>query len=143
MNLDAHLALVVVIGILDGVGVHFTIFEGDAVGYLLHVVGGKVLVKIYVIDLLLQEFRVSKLTGELSIVGKEQHAHGIAIQATYGIDALRTGVLDKVHDGLALLRIIDGGNVVLRFVKQYIALFLDRDGLVMELNLVGAENLGS
>ena len=141
--LDAHLALVVVVGILYGVGVYLAIFEGDAIGYLLHVVGGKVLVKIYVIDLLLQELRVSELAGELAIVGKEQHTHGVAVQATYGIDALRTGILDQIHNGLALLWIVDGGNVVLRFVKQYIDLFLDRDGLVMKLNLVGAENLGS
>ena len=141
--LDAHLALVVVVGILYGVSVYLAIFEGDAIGYLLHVVGGKVLVKIYVIDLLLQELRVSELAGELAIVGKEQHTHGVAVQATYGIDALRTGILDQIHNGLALLWIIDGGNVVLRFVKQYIDLFLDRDGLVMKLNLVGAENLGS
>ena len=141
--LDAHLALVVVVGILYGVSVYLAIFEGDAIGYLLHVVGGKVLVKIYVIDLLLQELRVSELAGELAIVGKEQHTHGVAVQATYGIDALRTGILDQIHNGLALLWIVDGGNVVLRFVKQYIDLFLDRDGLVMKLNLVGAENLGS
>ena len=61
MNLDAHLLLVNGIGILHVVGLYFTILEHDALRNLLQVMSRHVLIKIYMIDLLLQIFRMCQL----------------------------------------------------------------------------------
>ena len=61
MTFDAHLALIGVAGIFDSVGFDFAVFQLYASGNLLHVVCSNVLVEIYVVYLLLQEFGMGEL----------------------------------------------------------------------------------
>ena len=143
VNLDAYLALVGVTGILDGVGMYFAVLKFDAVGNLLQVVCCHVLVEIYMVNLLLEELGVCELRGEVAVVGEEKHAGGVAVESAYGVDALRTYVLDEVHYGLALLWVIACGDAILRLVEQDINLLLKGYGLVVELYFVGAHYLCS
>ena len=143
VNLDAYLTLVGVAGILDGVGMYFAVLKFDAVGNLLQVVCCHVLVEIDMVNLLLEELGVCELRGEVAVVGEEKHAGGVAVESAYGVDALRTYVLDEVHYGLALLWVIACGDAILRFVEQDINLLLKGYGLVVELYFVGAHYLCS
>ena len=143
VNLDAYLTLVGVAGILDGVGMYFAVLKFDAVGNLLQVVCCHVLVEIDMVNLLLEELGVCELRGEVAVVGEEKHAGGVAVESAYGVDALRTYVLDEVHYGLALLWVIACGDAILRLVEQDINLLLKGYGLVVELYFVGAHYLCS
>ena len=143
VNLDAYLTLVGVAGILDGVGMYFAVLKFDSVGNLLQVVCCHVLVKIDMVNLLLEELGVCELRGEVAVVGEEKHAGGVAVESAYGVDALRTYVLDEVHYGLALLWVVACGDAILRLVEQDINLLLKGYGLVVELYFVGAHYLCS
>ena len=143
VNLDAYLTLVGVAGILDGVGMYFAVLKFDAVGNLLQVVCCHVLVEIDMVNLLLEELGMCELRGEVAVVGEEKHAGGVAVESAYGVDALRTYVLDEVHYGLALLWVVACGDAILRFVEQDINLLLKGYGLVVELYFVGAHYLCS
>ena len=143
MDLNAHLLLVLLVGILACVGLNLTVLQLDAVANLLQVVCGDVLVKIYVINLLLEELWVSELGCHVTIVGEKQYTCGVAVETTYGIDALTACVLHEIHHGLALLWVVACRNVVLRFVKKHIHLLLDAYRLVVELHLIGAQHLCS
>ena len=143
VNLDAYLTLVGVAGILDGVGMYFAVLKFDAIGNLLQVVCCHVLVEIDMVNLLLEELGVCELRGEVAVVGEEKHAGGVAVESAYGVDALRTYVLDEVHYGLALLWVVACGDAILRLVEQDINLLLKGYGLVVELYFVGAHYLCS
>ena len=143
MDLNAHLLLVLLVGILACVGLNLTVLQLDAVANLLQVVCGDVLVKIYVINLLLEELWMSELGCHVTIVGEKQYTCGVAVETTYGIDALTACVLHEIHHGLALLWVVACRNVVLRFVKKHIHLLLDAYRLVVELHLIGAQHLCS
>lgn len=58
VDLNAHLAVVVLVGVFNGIGMHLTILQLNAVGNLLQVFNCHVLVEEYVIHLLLQELWV-------------------------------------------------------------------------------------
>ena len=60
MNLDANLCLVAIISILYSICLDLTIFQGDTLTDLIHIVSCQVLIEVNVINLLLQELRVSK-----------------------------------------------------------------------------------
>ena len=122
---------------------HLTVVQVDTFSNLLHVLSSHGLVEEHVIDLLLEELRVCELRGEVAVVGEQQHARGVTVEASYGIDALGTDVLHEVHHRLALLWVIAGGHVVLRLVQQHVDLLLQRHGSVVEHNLVGAQHLCS
>lgn len=122
--LDAHLALVCCAGILDGVGMHLAVLKSYACGYLLHVVSSNLLVEEDVINLLLQEFRMSELAGQIAVVGEQEHSCGVSVKASYGIDTLRTCVLYEIHHSLALLRVVACCNTVLWLVEKHVYLLL-------------------
>ena len=141
VDLNAHLAVVVLVGVFNGVGMHLTILQLNAVGNLLQVFNCHVLVEEYVIHLLLQELRMRQLAGQLAVVGEQQYAGGVAVETSHGIDALGAGVLHNVHHGLALLGIVACGHAVLRLVEQDVYLLLNGHRLVVELHLIGALHL--
>ena len=143
MNLDAHLLLVHGVGILHVVGLYLAVFERDSVAYLLQVVCRDVLVKMHMVYFLLEELGVCELAGHVAVVGEQQHARGIAVEPAHGIDALGASVLHKVHHGLALLRVVACGNIVLGLVEQHVDLLLKRHRLVVELHLVRPQHLGA
>ena len=129
--------------ILNVVGLNLTILKLDALGNLCQVVSGNVLIEVNVINLLLQVLRMCKLRSQIAIVGEQQHTSSVAVETTYGVDTLRTSVLNEVHYSLTLLRIVAGSNVVLWLVEQYVNLLLDVYGLIVELNNIGTQDLCS
>ena len=102
---------------------------------------GDVLVEVHVVHLLLEELRMRQLRREVAVVGQEQHAGGVAVESSHGVYALGACVLHEVHDGLALLRVIACGDVVLGLVEQHVHFLLESHGLVVELHLVRAHHL--
>ena len=96
-----------------------------------------------VINLLLQELRVSQLTCEFTVVGQQQHTGGVAVEASDGINTFGTSALNEVHDGLAVLGIVGSGDIILRLVEQDIDLFLDLHQLIVELHFVRTLDLGA
>ncbi len=86
---------------------------------------------------------MGELTGQITIVGEQQHTRRIAVKTSHRIDALRTCILHEVHDGLALLRVVTGSDEALRLIEQHINFLLKRDGLVVELHLVGTMHLSA
>ena len=143
MNLDANLCLVAIISILYSICLDFTIFQGDTLTDLIHIVSCQVLVEVNVINLLLQELRVSKLRSQVTIVGQEKYTCCITVETAYRIDTLRTNILYEVHHSLALLRIIAGCNIILWLVEQYVYLLLQSYRSVVELHLIGTKDLGT
>ncbi len=143
VNLYAHLLLVGVAGVLNGIGMYLSVLKLNAVGYLAHVGSGDVLVEADMVDFLLAILRVSEFAGQFSIVGEEQHARGVEVKTSDGIDALVASTLDEFHDGLAVLGVVAGGDVAFGFVEKYVDLLLHAHGLVVETNLVGAEHFGA
>ena len=143
MNLDANLCLVAIISILYSICLDLTIFQGDTLTDLIHIVSCQVLIEMNVINLLLQELRVSKLRSQVTIVGQEKYTCCITVETAYRIDTLRTNILYEVHHSLALLRIIAGCNIILWLVEQYVYLLLQRYRSVVELHLIGTKDLGT
>ena len=143
MNLDAHLLLVVGVCILYVVGMDLAVLELDASCNLSEVVSGDVLVEVDVVDLLLEELRMGELRSQVAIVGEQEHTRGVTVETSDGVDALGAGILDEVHDRLALLRVVGSSDIVLGLVEQNVDLLLKRDGLVVESYLVSAEYLGA
>ena len=143
VNLDAYLLLVCLAGIVNSISLDVAIFEGDALSNLLHIVSGNGSVKINMVDFLLQELRMSQLRSQVTIVGQKQHTSGVAVQTTNRIDAFLAGSLNKVHNSLALLGIVAGGDIVLRLVQQHIDLLLHLDRLIVEQHLISAQHLGT
>ena len=143
MNLYAHLLLVHGIGIVDSIGMYLAILQHYALGNLTKVGSGNVLVAIYVVNLLLEILGMCQFGSQITVVGEQEHTSGAAVQTTYGIYALAASVLHQVHNGLAVLGIIAGGNIVLGLVQQQIDLLLHVDGLVVEHNLVATLHLGT
>ena len=143
MNLDANLCLVAIISILYSICLDLTIFQGDTLTNLIHIVSCQVLIEVNVINLLLQELRVSKLRSQVTIVGQEKYTCCITVETAYRINTLRTNILYEVHHSLALLRIIAGCNIILWFVEQYVYLLLQSYRSVVELHLIGTKDLGT
>ena len=143
VNLNAYLLLIDSVSILDVVSLDFPVLELHALGNVLQVVSSNVLVKIDMINLLLEELRVGEFRCQVAVVSKQEHTRCVAVETTHGVYTLRAGTLDEVHDSLALLRVVTGGDVVLRLVEQDIDFLLEGDGLVVEHNAVGTQHLGA
>ena len=143
MNFDANLCLVAIISILYSICLDLTIFQGDTLTDLIHIVSCQVLIEMNVINLLLQELRVSKLRSQVTIVGQEKYTCCITVETAYRINTLRTNILYEVHHSLALLRIIAGCNIILWLVEQYVYLLLQSYRSVVELHLIGTKDLGT
>ena len=58
-----------------------------------------------------------ELRSEVAVVGEQEHAGCVAVEASYRVDALRAHVLHEVHHGLTLLRVVACCHAVLRFVR--------------------------
>ncbi len=119
---------------------YLAVLQLYAVGYLLHIVSGEVLVEEHMVYLLLEELRVGQLRCQLAVIGKKEHACGVAVKTSDRVYALRAGVFHQIHDSLALLRIIACGHIILRLVEQHIHFLLERNRLVVEHDLVCAQH---
>ena len=141
MDFDADLLLVGGAGVFDGVGLDVAVFERDALGDLVEVGCREVFIKINVIDFLFEELGVRELGGHVAVVGEQQYARGVAVEAAYGVDALGAAVFHEVHHGLAVLRVFARGNVAFGLVEEHVNLLLNLYRLFVELHHVGAEHL--
>ncbi len=95
------------------------------------------------IYLLLDELGVCQLGGQVAVVGEQQHAGGVAVQASHGIDALGAGVAHQVKHGGTAVGIVARGDAVLGFVQKYVAFALGRNYLVVVFHHVVALDLGA
>ena len=86
---------------------------------------------------------MGELGGEVAVVGEQEHAGGVAVEASYGIDAFGAGTLDEVHDGGAVLGVFRGGDAVFGFVEEDVALRFQCDYLFIVFNDVRVRNLGA
>ena len=134
VNLDAGLLAVGGRYVTYCIGVDGAIVEFNTVGDVLHVLLADGLVGPHLVDLLLDILGVGEFGGQVTIVGEQEHASGIAVETTHGIDALLAGSLHKVHNGLAAVGIITGGDAILGFVEQDVALLLGGDNLAIIFN---------
>ena len=122
---------------------HFSVLQLNAVGNLLQVGHGHILIQKYMIYLLFQELRVCKLAGHIAIIGEQKHTGGVAVKASYGINTLRARILYEVHHGLALLRVVACSDIILRLVEQNVNLLLNRYRLIMEFYLIRTQHFGA
>ena len=134
-RVDLDTGLIAGVGhIADGVGVDFTVVELDSVGDALHILLGDFLVGPDVIDFLLDEFGVGEFGGEVAVICEQEHTGGVAVKTAYGIDALAAGILDKIKHGQTAVGVIRGGDAILRFVEEDVALALGSHHLVVEFH---------
>ena len=143
VDLDAYLALVGITCVCYSIGMYLTIAELNAFADLLDVVSCHVLVKEDVVYLLLEELRMCELACKVAIIGQEEHASGVTVEAANRVDTLRTYILHKIHYGLALLWVIACGDISLGLVKQYINFLLDGNRCAVDDNLIATQHLNS
>ena len=143
MDFYTHLVLILLVGVCDGISMDRTIVEFDTGSDTRQIGLGHVLVEPYVIDLLLDVLGMRELRSEVAIVGEEKHTSSVAVKTTNGIDALAACIAHQIHNGLTTLRVITGGNGILRFVEEHIDLALQAYGLVIECHLILAGHLGA
>ena len=93
------------------------------------------------VDLLLDELRLSELAGEVTIVGEKEHASGVAVETAYWIDTLLACIAHEIHDSLTSLRVIACSHSVLWLVEEDIDLALEADRLIVEQDSVLASHL--
>ncbi len=61
---------------------------------------------------------VRQFLGKVAIVGEEEHAGGVAVEAANREDALGGGGADKIEYRAATLRIVGSRNIVFWFVEK-------------------------
>ena len=122
---------------------HLAVLQFDTFLYLVDILLCHWFVEEHVVNLLLQELRMCEFRSEVAVIGEQQHTSGVAVETSYRIDALWTHVLNEVHNGLALLRIVTGGDIVLRLVEQNVNLLLWRNLFLVEDNNIGTQYLGA
>ena len=141
VDLDTGLLAVGGGDVAHSIGVDGTVVELNAVGDVLHVLLADGLVGPHLIDFLLYILRMGQLGCQVTVVGEQQHTGGVAVQSSHGVDALLAGTLHEVHDGLAAVGIVAGGDAVLGFVQQDVALLLGGYDLAVILYDVLGGNL--
>ena len=142
VDLDACLvALVADVG--DSICMDLSIFEFDAIGDALHILFGDVAVGPDMIYFLLHEFGVSELGGEVSIVGEQEHAGGVAVKTTHGIDSLFASILDNVEHGGASVGIVACGDTVFGLIEEDVAFAFGSYDLAVIFHDVATADLGA
>ena len=143
MDFDTNLLLVSRASIIDGVSMDFTVFQSDAFGNLAHIGSCYILVGINMIDFLLQEFWMSQLGSQITVVGQKKNTGRIAVQSSNRINAFATRAAYQIHNGLAVLRVVACRYVILWLIQQYIDFLFNVDRLVVEFDFIGTFYLGS
>ena len=82
------------------------------------------------------EFRMSQLSGQVTVVGQQQHTGGITVQTTHRIDTLCTSISNDINYRMTLLRIIRCRYGILRLIEQNIHLTLTAYRLIVETNVI-------
>ena len=84
-----------------------------------------------------------ELGGKVAVVGEQEHSGGVAVETSYGIDALLTRALDEIHDGETSVGIVACGDTVFGLVEKYVALLLEGHHLAVILYDVVVADLGA
>ncbi len=75
------------------------------------------------------------VVGEIGVVGHEEKAGGVEVEAADGDDPF-SEVIEEIVDGRAIFGIFEGGEVALRFVEEEVDLFCFSDGAAVEGDLI-------
>ena len=118
MYFNAHLFLVGIAGMINGVSLDIAVFKGDTLCYLSDITGCHIAVEINVIDFFLEEHGMCEFACQFSIIGKQQHTGGVAVKASYRIDAFSAGLGYEVHHRLPVLRVFAGSYIAFGLVQQ-------------------------
>ena len=145
MDLEADLGFVFRVGIsqvVDGCG---AVFKGDGSGGNLFEVGpGEGFVEGDVVDLSYLMAGVGEFLGEVAVVGEEQDAGGITVEAADGENAFGSGGADEIKNGPAALGVVGSGDIVFWFVKEDIdEVGGEGDFFVADFDGVGGVNFGA
>jgi len=130
MEFDADALLAVVILVVgDGIGSDGAIVKLNAISNAKHIVFGQGLVQSDVVKFRHLAAWVGEFLGQVAVVGEQQQSCSALIKTTYGENALGTSVFNKLHHGVALIRVIGCGNVTFGLIEQDIAKLLSVEGL--------------
>ena len=130
MQLDADfLFAIVAFHVGDGVGSDRAVVKFDAICDAKHVVLRQGLVEGHLIKLRNLAARMGELLGQVAVVGEQQQAGGLFVETTHGEDTLGAGVFDQLHDRIAFIRIVGGGDIAFRLIQKDITEFLAVEGL--------------
>ena len=69
--------------------------------------------------------------GQVAVVGEQQYAGGVAVEAAYGIDAFGAGIAHDVHDVEAALGVVRGRYAIFGLVEQHIDFVLGQHHFVV------------
>ena len=89
------------------------------------------------------EFRVSQFGCQVSVISKQKDTGSVSVQTANRIDTFCTCIADNIDHRVTLLRIIGGGDSILRFVEKDIYLALTADRLVMETDIIRRQHFGA
>ena len=138
---DAGLVAVGFRGIRYCVGMYFAVFKLDAVGDALHIFFGYVAVGPDVVYFFLGVLRMGKFRGQVTIVGEQQHAGGIAVEASYGIYSLVACAFHEIHHGHATVGVVGCGDAIFGLVEQNVCLAFESYYLFIVFHNVGMRYL--
>ena len=142
MYLDADL-LFVLLDIGNFVGEDFAVFKCDSLGDAIHIGTRQGLVERHLVDFLFQVRGVRELLRKVAVVGEKQQPEAVLVQTAYGVDALRAGTFDQIHDGLAGMGVVERRDITLGLVEHEVDLLLALHAAVVEFHLVGGKHLGA
>lgn len=111
-----------------------TPFHLDTIAQLLHLAIVRTLVRDNVIFLCQPVPWVHDPVCDFAIIGKQQETLRFAVQSTNGIDAFLD--VDEIHDGPALLLVVDGCDETAGLIEDDEARLLPPDDLAINANLV-------
>ncbi len=138
MDLDAQLAVVALVDVLEFIGRDYPVGEFDAGEDLFLVFFREGMVQDHLVDLLLIIGRVSEALGHLAVVGEHQDAGGVLVQPAHG-EHPRRAALEEVHHGLLRVRVAGGRDVALGLVHDDVHLLLALEALSVEADVVGED----
>ena len=92
------------------------------------------------VHFLLVELRMRQFGSQVTVIGKEEHAGGVSIKPSDGVDTLGAGIADDVDDGVPFLRVVGRGDGVLGFIEKDIYLAFASYGLVVETDLISRQD---
>ena len=95
MDLYASLVAVGIGSIRNGIGMYGSILKFYTVSYALHIILGDIMVGPYVIDLLLDKFRMCQLGCEISVISEKKHTGRVAVKTPYRIYTLVASTLTR------------------------------------------------
>ena len=115
--LDADFAHGRVVGdVVDFVDGDRAVFEHETFLNLREVGGCQRLVERDVVEFLHLVARVGECFSQFAVVGEQQQSDGVTVEAADGVDTFLACAFDEVHHGVALVRVVAGGDDAFRLI---------------------------